>query len=166
MLLKKWYVNYNINYLNITVINITFQEEEYFELALKAYQNGSPNAATTGTCVILIIVKDDKIYVANCGDTQASLFSINKNTKSTKYNGRVLNKIHNASQIAERKRLKEEHSNEDDILLSRKGSDVYYVKGMLQCTRVILLITNQIINISLVNRRFILKTQRVQLSTY
>jgi len=77
-----------------------------------------------------------------------------------------LNKIHNASQIAERKRLKEEHSNEDDILLSRKGSDVYYVKGMLQCTRVILLITNQIINISLVNRRFILKTQRVQLSTY
>ena len=77
-----------------------------------------------------------------------------------------MNKIHNASQIAERKRLKEEHSNEDDILLSRKGSDVYYVKGMLQCTRVILLITNQIINISLVNRRFILKTQRVQLSTY
>ena len=82
---------------------------------------------------MLIIVKDNKIYVANCGDTQASLFScLNQN----EYKGKCLNNIHNASQEEEKKKLIQEHSNENDIIVSRRGSNVFYVKGVLQCTRV------------------------------
>ncbi len=104
---------------------------------MKAFKKGSANAATVGSCIILIIVKDNKMYVANCGDAQAKLFSYNPNKNSHLiYTGKRLNNIHNASQKEEQERLVREYSDEEDIILSRKGSDVYYVKGMLQCTRV------------------------------
>lgn len=109
-------------------------------MAIKAYRSGNPRAATVGTCVVFCIVKDNKIYVANCGDTQACLFSHLEKDFKSKLEGKYLGNIHNASQQEEQKKLLSNHSNENDILLSKKESNVYYVKGMLQCTRVKILL--------------------------
>jgi len=113
-------------------------EKEYYEIALKAYQSGSPNAATVGTCVIMIIVKDNLMYVAGCGDSSASIYSIKKSGQTKGYQGYQgfrLNNIHNASQKLEQEKILNKFPKEEDIIMSRNNSGVFYVKGVLQCTR-------------------------------
>lgn len=83
-----------------------------------------------GTCGLTIIVCDNYIYVANCGDSQAILI----NEEEARIGYTKLNERLSVNNIEERKRLRREFPHDRDILVEDKEG-VYYLKGQLQPTK-------------------------------
>ncbi len=48
-------------------------EDQLRENALKAYKNNDGKAAYVGSCALVAVTLQDKIYVANLGDSQGML---------------------------------------------------------------------------------------------
>ena len=48
-------------------------EKQWIDIAQKAFHGGFPKAAYVGSCALISIVHDNKLYVANAGDSKASL---------------------------------------------------------------------------------------------
>ena len=48
-------------------------EEEFLQVAKKAFENGFPKTAYVGSCALIAVVIDDKLYVANSGDCKGVL---------------------------------------------------------------------------------------------
>ena len=48
-------------------------ESEWVEFTSLAYKNGFPKSAYVGSCALIAIVVDNKLYVANSGDSKAVL---------------------------------------------------------------------------------------------
>lgn len=107
---------------------------------------GEYKYAFIGSCVLCIVVHNNHIYVANCGDSKAKLFrrqtdiksalSQNmKNNENTKYTPIKISNTHNAGKFEEQTKLREKFKNEKDIVVD-KGTSCY-VKGRLQPTKTI-----------------------------
>jgi pyruvate dehydrogenase phosphatase len=103
-----------------------------YEVALSEYKKGNGKVAFVGTCALVIIVHDNKLYIANLGDAKAELY---RKDLSSKYSAIKLNNYHNAKSKHEQARLKKEFPNDSDIVVSHTMGNSYYVKGKLQPTR-------------------------------
>jgi serine/threonine protein phosphatase PrpC len=52
-------------------------ENEWIEITKVAFHNGYPRSAYVGSCALVTIVYNNKIYVANAGDSKACLMRKN-----------------------------------------------------------------------------------------
>ncbi|SOV15895.1 protein phosphatase PPM8, putative [Plasmodium sp. DRC-Itaito] len=115
------------------------------------FLNGTPKYARTGACSLSVLIDERNYYISNIGDSVGLLIK--------KHFYFPLNSIHNASEFKEKRKLLEEHPNEEDILVCKictrdfkVNNDAYefcktpfhllshhydncYVKGRLQPTR-------------------------------
>jgi pyruvate dehydrogenase phosphatase len=48
-------------------------EEEWYKFAGQAYELGFPKAAYVGSCALVALVKNGKLYIANAGDSKGAL---------------------------------------------------------------------------------------------
>jgi pyruvate dehydrogenase phosphatase len=48
-------------------------EADWVSLAKDAFDKGFPKVAYVGSCALVAVVKDNKLYVANAGDSKAAL---------------------------------------------------------------------------------------------
>jgi serine/threonine protein phosphatase PrpC len=48
-------------------------EKDWVDLAKQSFDKGYPSTAYVGSCALVAVVKDNKLYVANAGDSKAAL---------------------------------------------------------------------------------------------
>lgn len=48
-------------------------ETDWVNTARTAFHGGYPHAARVGACALVAVVKDNKVYVANAGDSKAAI---------------------------------------------------------------------------------------------
>lgn len=53
-------------------------ENEWVQIARTSFQNGFPKAALVGSCALVSIVYNNKVYVSNAGDSKAVLLRLNE----------------------------------------------------------------------------------------
>jgi pyruvate dehydrogenase phosphatase len=78
---------------------------------------GYPKVAYVGSCALIAIVKDNKLYVANAGDSKGVLLR-RKDDGSFEYI--KVSKTFNANKSYEQERLKKQFKKEEDIVICRK----------------------------------------------
>jgi pyruvate dehydrogenase phosphatase len=84
-----------------------------------------------GSCALVVVVVNNKLYAANAGDSQALVFEQQGNELVyTK-----LNKKLNANSKKEQARLRALFPTESDIVECKRSEKSCYVKGRLQPTR-------------------------------
>ena len=107
-------------------------EEEFKEKALDYYNRGYGKMATVGSCVLVCLIHNDTLYVANLGDSKARIIR----NENGKYSSLKLMHRHNSEKPREKEILYKNFPNDDDIVVcKRKDGTVCYVKGRLQPTR-------------------------------
>nr|SPJ13410.1 protein phosphatase PPM8, putative [Plasmodium sp. DRC-Itaito] len=94
--LKKAHLNLDNDLLN--------QSKDYF-------LNGASKYARTGACSLSLLIDERNYYISNIGDSVGLLIR--------KHFYLPLNRIHNASEFKEKRKLLEEHPNEEDILVCK-----------------------------------------------
>ncbi|SOS79389.1 protein phosphatase PPM8, putative [Plasmodium sp. gorilla clade G1] len=94
--LKKAHLNFDNDLLN--------QSKDYF-------LNGTSKYARTGACSLSVLIDERNYYISNIGDSVGLLIK--------KHFYLPLNRIHNASEFNEKRKLLEEHPNEEDILVCK-----------------------------------------------
>lgn len=126
--------DFNEDYKIIDAFNYSFQsvENDLYQMATQDYLNRKYKIVFCGCCILSIVVYNNKLYIANLGDSRSELYSKNN---SGEYSSQILNNIHNAKVKSEQIRLKLEFPNEPDIVVSRSLGNAVYVKGRLQPTR-------------------------------
>ncbi|SBT36067.1 protein phosphatase PPM8, putative [Plasmodium ovale wallikeri] len=127
-------------------------DNDILKKAKEFFYKGNVKYTRNGACSLSVLMDKTNYYISNVGDSKGLLIRKKSHVR--------LNNMHNASEISERKRLVDEHKNEDDVVMckrtKRRGSTkmveifnlpekhrqfkVYdigrcYVKGRLQCTR-------------------------------
>ena len=86
-----------------------------------------------GTCALVAVVKDNKLYVANAGDSKAVLL---RKKEDGSYEYIKVSKTFNANKSYEQERLRKQFPKEDDIVICKRGDNkACYVKGNLMPTR-------------------------------
>ena len=108
-------------------------EEDWVKLTREAFDKGFPKVAYVGSCALVAVVKDNKLYVANAGDSKAVLL---RQKEDKTYERVKVSKTHNANKSYERERLKKQFPKDEDIVVCRReDSKACYVKGNLMPTR-------------------------------
>lgn len=108
-------------------------EQDWVKLAKDAFNMGYPKVAYVGSCALVAIVKDNKLYVANAGDSKGAL--LRKKADGT-YEYVKVSETFNANKKKEQDRLKKEFPKEEDIVkCKRNDNKACYVKGNLMPTR-------------------------------
>ncbi|CRG96403.1 protein phosphatase PPM8, putative [Plasmodium gallinaceum] len=125
-------------------------DRDILKIVREYFYKGYTKFSRIGACCLSLLIDKDNYYISNAGDSRGLL--IRKNGYV------ILNNIHNANQVSERKKLLENHPNEKDVVLCRKikkkkrrfhlfnltdkinkllldDYDNCYVKGRLQPTR-------------------------------
>lgn len=69
-------------------------EEEWDNIAWTSFEGGFPKAAYVGSCALVSIVVDNKLYVANAGDSKAVLI---RQTSDDAYERVKISKTFNAN---------------------------------------------------------------------
>ena len=107
-------------------------EQEFYDLALKKYNNGEGKASCVGSCALICLIYKDVLYVANLGDSKARLIKEDNGTfRSVKLMHR-----HNSEKPREKEKLFKLFPEEKDIVICKRADGtVCYVKGRLQPTR-------------------------------
>ena len=105
-------------------------EQDLLAVAKAGFENGFPNAAYAGACALVAVVHNNKLYVANAGDSKAILLR----QKCGNLEALKLSKTFNANKSYEQERLRSKFRGEKDIIRCR-AKDKCYVKGGLQPTR-------------------------------
>lgn len=106
-------------------------EKEWIEIAQKAFHGGFAKSAYVGSCALVSIVHDNKLYVANAGDSKAAILRLSEDGNS--FERIKASKTFNANKKYEQERLKKEF-NEQDIVRCR-SKDACYIKGNLMPSR-------------------------------
>ena len=70
-------------------------ENQFLAIAKEAYRLGFPNVSQVGSCSLTAIVKDNKVYAANAGDSKGVICSFDKSTGKVKT--RKINQKFNAN---------------------------------------------------------------------
>lgn len=118
------------------VIEETYEKLESDLLAFTkaAFNNGFPRAADVGTCALVAVIIDNKLYVANAGDSKGII--LKKKVDDKEFDFVKACKAFNANRKSEQARVKEQFKDEEDILLC-KGEKAWYLKSSLMVTRTI-----------------------------
>lgn len=69
-------------------------EEEWDSIAWASFEGGFPKAAYVGSCALVSVVVDNKLYVANAGDSKAVLI---RQTSDDTYERVKISKTFNAN---------------------------------------------------------------------
>ena len=117
----------------ITSLHSSFNtiETNFYNDSLINYVKGNGRLATVGSCALVAVVANHKLYIANLGDSKARIFSRDNNNAYNIIKGSV---VYNARKKFEQERLVKEFPNEHNIYVCSKP-DACYVKGRLQPTR-------------------------------
>lgn len=130
-------------------------EKSFYEMAVSGSKHASPPPAlpqftsshlassfllseldkpfNTGSCALITLVKDNKVYTANIGDCKGVVLS--EGTKDL-LTAQKINHKQNANSKKEQARLKKEFPNDSDIVICKRGGEgACYVKGRLMPTR-------------------------------
>lgn len=108
-------------------------EEEFRKISYERYIKGEGRLSNVGSCALIGIVFNNKLYLANLGDSKARMFSISDEPKHPYYVTKV-STVFNVRKDFEQKRLLKEFPDEENIYYC-KAPGVCYVKGRLQPTR-------------------------------
>jgi len=108
-------------------------ESEFYKIAKSSFDSGSLDYLYVGACALAIVVHNNKLYVANCGDSKAKLFR--QNFHYPTFMPIKLSRTLNAGSKKEQNRLRAEYTDEDIFVCKRAGGKACYVKGRLQPTR-------------------------------
>lgn len=106
-------------------------ENDWYEVAKVSFEKGFPKSAYVGSCALVVVVHNNKLYIANAGDSKASLL---RKKEDGSYEAVKVSNTFNANKTSEQERLKREFKNEDDIVVC-KDKKACYVKGNLMPTR-------------------------------
>lgn len=119
----------------ISAINKGFDkaEKEWYDFTKTAFEKGYPRAAYVGSCVLVAVVHNNKLYVANSGDSKGVLL---KKKQDGSYERIKLSKTFNANKSYEQQRLKQLFPKEEDIIICKEHK-ACYVKGNLMPSRAI-----------------------------
>ena len=49
-------------------------EKEWVEISRQTFSAGFPDVAYTGSCALVSVVTDNKVYTANAGDSKAAIY--------------------------------------------------------------------------------------------
>ena len=105
-------------------------EEEFKLISFSKYNiEGNKNFKKLGTCALVALIINNKLYTANLGDSKSILLS--QNLGNFEY--KKVSKVFNCRKKDEQKRLKEKWPNMKDIYKCKREK-VCYVKGRLQPT--------------------------------
>jgi len=104
-------------------------EEEFKLISFSKYIEGNKKFKNLGTCALVALIINNKLYTANLGDSKAILLS--QNLEIFEY--KKVSKVFNCRKKDEQKRLKEKWPNMDDIYKCKRKK-ICYVKGRLQPT--------------------------------
>lgn len=85
-------------------------EQEWIKVAQISFHNGFAKAAYVGSCAIVSIVYNNKLYISNAGDSKATLLRISEDGKS--FQRVKASKTFNANKKYEQERLKDLFKNE------------------------------------------------------
>jgi serine/threonine protein phosphatase PrpC len=108
-------------------------ENEFIEVAKTAYQLGFTEVARVGACALTAVVMGDTLYSANLGDSKGIIVNVDDQGNTS---FRKINHMLNANSKKEQTRLRTLFTNDEDIVVCRKGhSGACYVKNRLQPTR-------------------------------
>lgn len=114
-------------------------ENEWLLIAKATFDKGFSKPAYVSSTALVILVKDNKVYVANSGDCKAVLIRHveGKEGKEATLQQVNLSKTFSAKKKEEQQRLKKEHPGEKDVYECLKGPNGIecYVKGGLSPTR-------------------------------
>ena len=102
-------------------------EEEFEAVVVDAWPT-NPQLASVGSCCLLGVICDGRIYIANIGDSRAVLGSVYKSTGAA--TALQLTTEHNVAIESIREELKALHPDDPHIVLLRHG--VWRVKGIIQ----------------------------------
>ena len=106
-------------------------ESEWYQKLKSAFDIGFGKASTVGSCALIVVVKGNKMYVANAGDWEAVL--VRKEDDGSLTPVRICRPF-SWNDPEEQKRLKSEFPKDSDIVMCR-SQDLWYVKGALMPTR-------------------------------
>jgi pyruvate dehydrogenase phosphatase len=106
-------------------------EQEWTQIAQFSFHGGFPKAASVGSCGLVSIVHNNKLYVANAGDSKAVLL---RETESGDFERVKVSKTFNANKKYEQERLRKEYPSEKDIVICRSKA-ACYIKGRLMPSR-------------------------------
>ena len=106
-------------------------EKEWHDKCKSAFEMGFPKAATVGAWALVWVIKGNKLYVAQAGDSEAVLI---KKNADNKFESVKVCKAYSANDAEEQKRLKAEFPKEKDVIHCRSKT-ACYVKGSLMPTR-------------------------------
>ena len=110
-------------------------ENEFYNISYEKYLSGEGREATLGTCALIGIIFNNKLYIANLGDSKARMFSIYENDNK-RYLVNKLTKVFNARKKYEQDRLINLWPHDKNIFKCHKNNPkACYVKGRLQPTR-------------------------------
>ncbi|CAN8276767.1 unnamed protein product [Cochlearia groenlandica] len=118
--------------MSVEVIKKAFQatEEGFLSIVTNRFQI-SPQIATVGSCCLVTVICDGKLYVANAGDSRAVLGQVMKATGVA--HATQLSDEHNASIESVRRELQALHPDHPDIVVLKHN--VWRVKGIIQVSR-------------------------------
>ncbi|KAK8966394.1 putative protein phosphatase 2C 25 [Platanthera guangdongensis] len=105
-------------------------EDGFLEL-VRTTREASPSIAAVGSCCLVGLIWDGKLYVANCGDSRAVLGRYLGT--STNLIAEQLTSDHNASMVEVRQELRSHHPDDPQIVEMKHGS--WRVKGIIQVSR-------------------------------
>ncbi|KAL4449096.1 hypothetical protein ABPG74_021088 [Tetrahymena malaccensis] len=104
-------------------------EMSFYELAI---QGKIQRPFNVGSCALVTLIKDDKVYAANIGDCKGVIISQNGN----EFQARKINHKQNANSKKEQERLKKAFPQDQDIVICKRNNETAcYVKGRLMPTR-------------------------------
>ena len=114
-------------------------EKDWVNLAKAAFEMGFPKTAYMGSCALMGIIKDNKLYVANAGDSKGVLIRAKEDGSLEAVN---ISTTFNANKSYEQQRLREQFKGDKDIIRCRRSDpnsdkETCYVKGGLMPTRAI-----------------------------
>lgn len=114
----------------------TFNQIENFflETTRKANQLGFAHVGDVGSCALIAVVHNNAVYCANLGDSKGYLVFSSPDNK--KVSVKKINNKQNADSKKEQTRLRLQFPNDSDIVVCKRGSQLCYVKNVLQPTRV------------------------------
>ncbi|CDW90803.1 protein phosphatase [Stylonychia lemnae] len=108
-------------------------ENDWIAVAKQTFDKGFPQSAYVGSCALVTIVYNNKLYVANAGDSKGVML---RQKEDGSYEAVNLSKTFNANKSYEQERLKEQFKNEKDIVRCKQvEKKACYVKGGLMPTR-------------------------------
>ena len=108
-------------------------EEEFKLISFLKYNEGNKKYKNYGTCELISIIINNKLYTATLGDSKARLFIKEKSNSKSDFKYKKVSKVFNIRKKEEQKKLKEKSPNIDDIYKCKREK-VCYVKGRLQPT--------------------------------